>query len=112
MGRLGVTPSPIKTAIGSIAELAARLKTNGRIFSYSPLSPVIELETLAAGISTKRNLWRALRPIAGCDGVFDADELDHLIDRATSQYERVLDAHRRAAEAAFSAAAATPAGRA
>ena len=107
MRRLGVSPNPVKSALGSFAETIGRLKTNGRLFHYSPLSRVLELETLAAGIFTKRNLWRALRSAAGHDGMLSLEELETLIERATSQYERVLAAHAEAAALAF-AATATP----
>jgi hypothetical protein len=112
MGRLDVTPSGVKSAIGAMTELVARLKANGLFARSSPLSRVVELEALAAGIITKRNLWRALRGLAGRDGMFEADELDALIERATEQFDRVLGAHAAASAAAFSPAAATTAGRA
>ena len=105
MRRLGVSPNPLKSALGSFAETVARLKTNGRLFHYTPLSRVIELEALAAGIFTKRSLWRALRLAVGRDGMLSLEELETLIERATSQYERVLAAHSEAAALAFSAAA-------
>ena len=60
MSRLDVTPSAVKSALGSVAEVAGRLKGNGRVIRSSPSSPVVELEGLAAGIVTKRNLWRSL----------------------------------------------------
>ena len=69
------------------------------------MSRVIELETLAAGIFTKRSLWRALRPAVGRDGMLSLEELETLIERATSQYERVIAAHAEATALAFSAAA-------
>ena len=106
MRRLGVSPNPVKSALGSFAEAVARVKSNGRLFHYSPLSRVIELEALAAGIFTKRNLWRALRPAVGRDGMLSLEELETLVERATSQYERVLAAHAEAAALAFPAATA------
>ena len=99
MSRLGVAPSDVKSAIGAIAEVVARLKTNGHLREYSPASRMVELEMLAAGVTTKRNLWRALRVTARPE--LDTDELDRLIARATSQLERVLDGHERAATEAL-----------
>ena len=64
MSRLGVQPSRVKSAFGSVAELVGRLKSNGTVTRYSPSSRVIELEGLAAGVVTKRNLWNALSTIA------------------------------------------------
>ena len=101
MSRLGVAPSPLKSTLGSFAELVGRLKGNGRIVRPSPVSPVVELEGLAAGIVTKRNLWRSLRVAAPNHGGLDIAELDLLEERATSQLARVTTAHDRAAEGAF-----------
>ena len=101
MAALGYGPSRVKSALGSIAEVVARVKTNGRLFSYSPLSRVIELEGLAAGILTKRNLWRALRTVADRHPTLQTAELDRLIERASSQLDRVLALHERASGLAF-----------
>jgi hypothetical protein len=99
MSRLGVAPSEVKSAIGAVAEVIGRLKTNGHLREYSPASRLMELEMLAAGITTKRNLWRALLVTARPE--LDTDELDRLVSRATSQLERVLDGHERAAAEAL-----------
>lgn len=99
MERLDVEPSVTKQALGRIAEVAARVKSNGRLFRYSPSSRVVELEALAAALVTKRNLWRALRNVDG--DVVGALELDRLTERANAQIDRVLDAHDRATAEAF-----------
>ena len=99
MSRLDVAPSQVKSAVGAIAEVVGRLKTNGPFRAYSPASRMIELEMLAAGITTKRNLWRALRVTDRPE--LATDELDRLIGRGTAQLERVLDAHERAAAEAL-----------
>jgi hypothetical protein len=101
MSAVGVEPSVFKSAVGAVAELVGRVKINGRVVRRSPSSSVVELEGLAAGIATKRNLWRALRMIAANRDGLDAEELDTLIERATAQYDRVVDAHDRAAGGAF-----------
>ena len=103
MVRLGIGRNRVKRTLGSIAEFAARLKGNGRLVRYSPLSRVVELEGLAAGIVTKRSLWRSLRAIADRHPALDAAALDILVARATSQYDRVIAEHDRAAEIAFPA---------
>jgi hypothetical protein len=108
MSRLGVEPSAFKSAVGSVSEKIGRLKGNGRLFRPSPSSRVVELEGLAAGIITKRNLWRALRAAAPERGAVDVAELETLIERATSQFERVVDAHQRAAREAFAAPGPIP----
>jgi hypothetical protein len=100
MHELAIEPSPIKSALGALGEVAGRLKSNGRLFGYSPLSRLIELETLAAGIESKRNLWRALRHVDDVE-TLDASLLDALIERAESQRNRVLELHDRAAGVAL-----------
>ena len=101
MSRLGVTPSTFKAALGSFAEFLGRLKANGRIVRSSPLSPLVELEGLSAGIFTKGNLWRSLSAAAGSHHAFDVGELDVLLQRATSQLERVAVLHDRVAASVF-----------
>jgi len=100
MNGFGIAPSPVKSAVGAIGERIARLKRNGRWTGYSPLSRLIEIEGLAAGIETKRNLWRALGHLDG-GNVVDAARLERLADRAGSQLERVRAAHDRAAAVTF-----------
>ena len=100
MSRLGVAPSIVKSTLGSLAEVVGRLKSNGRLFGRSPVTPVVELEGLAAGIVTKRNLWWTLREAATSRPGLRVAELDHLIERAMSQFERVVEAHRAAARGA------------
>ena len=101
MARRGVAPSRAKAVIGKLTEVAARLKGNGRLARRSPLSTVVELEALAAGVLTKRNLWRALDAIADRAPVLDEEELHRLIERATDQLERIHGLHGRAAVRAF-----------
>ena len=103
MSRLGVSPSVVKTAIGRASEVIGRLKSNGRIMTRSPSSTVVELEGLAAGITTKANLWRSLRATAVHHPGLEAGELHRLLQRATDQLERVIAAHDEAAEHAFAA---------
>jgi hypothetical protein len=101
MTRLGVTPSAFKATVGRLGEVIARVKSNGRIVSRSPSSTVVELEGLAAGIVTKRNLWSSLRAATLPHVELDVSELDRLVARATAQLERVEAEHDSAAEHAF-----------
>src|SRR4051794_41215440 len=66
MTRLGVARDPLKVWAGWAAEKWGRLKLNGRISGYSPLSRVLELEVLALGVEGKRTMWRG--PPPGCGG--------------------------------------------
>lgn len=60
MRQLGVPPSAMKVGFVRIAERLSRLKLNGRLFKRSPLSHILELETLVVGIRGKEALWTAL----------------------------------------------------
>jgi hypothetical protein len=99
MDRLEVRADEIRKAIAWSAEKLGRLKLNGQLTGYSPLSRLEELEILELGVTGKLLLWEALRR-AALPGISD-EELAHLADRASSQRER-LDALRlQAAEEAL-----------
>jgi hypothetical protein len=101
MSSLDISPDRLKNAMAWTGEKAGRLKLNGRLTSYSPLSPVVELEGLITGISGKRALWRSLRSLADDDARLQADRLDELIARADRQLQAVWSAHADAAHAAL-----------
>jgi hypothetical protein len=96
MHDLGVAPSPGKVAAGWLAEKVGRLKLNGEVRDYSPLSRLVELEGLAAGIESKRTMWLALLEIRDLDERLHEARLEELAERARSQRER-LEPHRLAA---------------
>ncbi len=58
MERLGLSPNRLKIVIAAAGEKFARLKANGRLRRYSPLSRLEEFEMLSAGILSKSSLWR------------------------------------------------------
>ena len=58
MAANGVEQQRYKLAAAWAAEKAARLKFNGALLRRSPLTPLVELETLAVGIHGKESLWR------------------------------------------------------
>lgn len=58
--RLGFSRSPIKPAAAWLVEKLGRLKLNGQLRGYSPLSRLIELEGLLTGIGGKASLWKTL----------------------------------------------------
>jgi hypothetical protein len=103
---LGRQIDHVKLAVGRTAEKLARLKPNGRVFGYSPLSRLLELEGLAAGIRGKRALWRALKAVA-LPGV-DPERLDVLLERASRQLRTVDRLHARAAELALAGSLTSP----
>jgi hypothetical protein len=101
MERLGVSPDPVKEAAVWVLEKVSRLKPNGRVLQYSPLSRVLETETLRSGIDAKKAMWNALRHIAEVDARLDATELGKLERRADDQRRRVEAIRLEAARLAF-----------
>ena len=102
MDRLGIRQKRIRLGIAWAGEKAGRLKPNGQLVGYSPLSRLIELEGLAIGITGKLSLWRSLERADDAHPELDETEIKRLIDRAVSQLERVeslrLEAAREALE--------------
>jgi hypothetical protein len=101
MRRLDVSGDPVKAGIAWAAEKVGRLKLNGQLRGYAPLSRVLEIEALITGVSGKLSLWRNLRALAPHEHRLDDAELDVLIDRAESQLDRLHELCRRAARVAF-----------
>lgn len=98
MEQLQVKRNRPKVAGAWAAEKLGRLKLNGRLTGYSPLSRLVELEMLHIGITGKLQLWQALDETQSAKlAQFD---LPGLVERAESQRARVerlrLDAGREA----------------
>ena len=108
MDTLEVKSDHPKVMAGWVAEKLGRLKPNGQILGYSPLSRLIELEMLALGITGKLSLWEALTEVAGEDERLDAAELARLSERAEGQRKQVWQLRQRAAGEAFAAQAPVP----
>jgi hypothetical protein len=101
MVRLGVTRDPVKVWAGWLAEKVGRLKLNGRIAGYSPLSRVVEFEGLALGVEGKRALWRALAGVVAEDARLEGVDLAALGRRAERQRRLIERERLRAAAIAF-----------
>jgi hypothetical protein len=101
MESLEIGHDRLKVGGAWIAEKLGRLKPNGRLLSYSPLSRLVELESLALGISGKLSLWEALREVAAEDARLDLEELGRLAERAERQRKEVWRLRQRAAREAF-----------
>lgn len=107
MDRLGVRRNPLKTALAIAAERAGRLKLNGRLTSYSPLSRFVELDFLAYGIEGKKILWQNLRDCARLDARLPDIDFDALIARAQAQRDELEPFRRAAGDAALAAGPAS-----
>ena len=78
-----------------------RVKMNGRVFKYSPLSRVLELEALSGGVMTKLRLWESLLLLSAVDQRLDESELSRLIAGAIDQLDALRRLHDMAAKEAF-----------
>ncbi len=94
MDRVGAARSRVKPLLGAMLELFGRLKPNGQLTGYSPLSRFLELEVLSIGVEGKRLLWLALGQLA--DPRLAEFDFGGLAERAQGQREG-LEPHRIAA---------------
>ena len=101
MRRLGARDDELKNGLAWTAEKLGRLKLNGRVKGYAPLSRVIELEGLMGGVQGKLAMWRALHEVARDYEELDATELNRLITRAERQLAGLGEQQLIAARDAF-----------
>ena len=101
MDTLGFTHDKVKSGLGWIGEKAGRLKLNGQLTGYSPLSRLWEIEGLVLGVTGKRSLWRSLQRVAERDARLGVVDFDLLEKRAQAQLERLEEHRLEAATQAF-----------
>ncbi|MGH2989846.1 MAG: hypothetical protein ACRDMA_08260 [Solirubrobacterales bacterium] len=99
MSELGVGVDRAKQAAAWGSEKVGRLKPNGRLVGYAPLSRLVELEFLAIGITGKLGMWRALQHVL--DEPPASADLASLIERADRQRTEVDEYRLRAADEAL-----------
>jgi hypothetical protein len=92
--RFGFSESHVKTAAAWVAEKLGRLKLNGRLRGYSPLSRVLELEGMLIGITGKMALWETLAEVGGVERL--EIDFERMSARAAEQRSVVDDLHRLA----------------
>jgi hypothetical protein len=101
MDDLGFGADRAKNIAFWVAEKAGRLKPNGQLTGYSPLSRMIELEGLITGVNGKRSLWLTLRELAESDPELDGERIGRLVERAEQQLATLHDLRSRAGREAF-----------
>lgn len=103
LSRLDLPLSPVKMGAAWAAEKLGRLKLNGRLVGYSPLSRVEELEFLSLGVQGKLLMWRTLQALVQTDGDdrLDGFDFDALIKRAEVQLDELTRYRLEASVAAF-----------
>jgi hypothetical protein len=98
---LGVRRNVAKLALAVVGERIGRLKLNGSVRQYSPLSRVLELEGLQVAAAMRRALWTALSEVSGNEPTLSRFDFDRLRQRADEQIERLGPLHRQAARQAM-----------
>ena len=98
LGGLGRGPSAVKVQLARLVERAGRLKLNGHLTGYSPLSRVVELEGIAGVLAATRSAWRALEQAGPEDVREDAARRARRLDERIAQVEEL---RLLAAEVAF-----------
>ncbi len=100
---LGARANPIKTIGARIGERLGRLKLNGQLRGYSPLSRVIEIEALLASTAVRRAMWESISA-----GLLDDHSRDDAVRRAAivgDHHEALVAQHSSAMDLAFAPAA-------
>lgn len=93
----GVTGGSIKRLAAIVGVGVGRLKLNGHLLTYSPLSRVLELEALIAALELKRSMWATLGELASGRPPLDVFDPTTMVDRASAQQEIVRPIQRWAA---------------
>jgi hypothetical protein len=101
MRSLGIPKTPAKPVLAIAGERIGRLKLNGRLRGYSPLSRFEELDFLVLGIDGKVVLWCNLRDLAGLGARLPDVDFDALIARAREQRSLLEPHHAAAGREAF-----------
>jgi hypothetical protein len=89
MNRLEVRQDRAKAALAWGAEKLGRLKLNGQLVGYSPLSRLEELEALVLAVHGKLLLWQTLTGLAAVDRRLADFDFSELAKRARSQRRRL-----------------------
>jgi len=100
--RLDLPSRPHRQAAAWVAEHAGRLKLNGRLFSRSPLSVVLELEIMRSAVAGQLGLWQAMVDLAPDLGLERAP-FEELAERSSGFQTRLERLHELARVSAFRA---------
>ncbi|WP_137159856.1 hypothetical protein, partial [Blastococcus sp. CCUG 61487] len=101
MAALGFPVRQYKQLGTWVGEKLSRVKLNGRLFSRSPLSDLIEFEFISTAVLAKRAGFETLRAVGESDRRVDAALLDRLIDQADEQHKWLAEARREVAASIF-----------
>jgi hypothetical protein len=99
MRSVGAPEDHLKKLGAFAVERLGRLKPNNALFSYSPLSRLVEFEGLVLGVTGKLAGWRSLQQLD--DSRLAAVDLEQLAQRAIEQRDRIEEQRREAARLAL-----------
>ena len=91
----------VKQGVAWFAEKAGRLKLNGSLLSYSELSRLVELETLAAAAQERVAFWDNLDAVAGREPRLGGIDFAFFRDQSQRQLNELNIRRRFAAAEAF-----------
>lgn len=100
LATIGISESRVKQGALWAAEKMGRLKLNGQLTGYSPLSRVYDLEGLQMAVTGRLALMRGLKEL-GNEALITTADLERLATRAEAQRERLEKFHIMAASEAF-----------
>ena len=101
VAKLGLRESKAKNALAWGGEKLGRLKLNGQLRGYSPLSRMLELEALSVGVAGKLALWQSLQSVPAVGGRLRDFDLDGLAERARRQRAEIEEQRTNAARETF-----------
>ncbi|HUR84935.1 MAG TPA: hypothetical protein VMY78_06280 [Solirubrobacteraceae bacterium] len=101
MSDLGIPKTHAKPMLALAGERFGRLKLNGHLRRYSPLSRFEELDFLVMGIDGKVVLWENLRDLANLGERLPDVDFDNLIQRARAQRTALETHHANAGRQAL-----------
>jgi hypothetical protein len=99
--RCEIPTDQLKLGAARLGAELGRLKLNGRLTDYSPLSRVIEFEAMTVGVLGKRKLWKTIAALPSGHPATSAIDASRLIERAESQAARLEALSERASSIAF-----------
>jgi len=89
---LGLGHHSARLIAGKVVEQLGRLKLNRRLFTRSPMTPLLELELARGAVNAKAGLWQELAVLSPALGLA-SDEWLELADRAKEQSVRLERMH-------------------
>ncbi|WP_235216989.1 hypothetical protein [Archangium violaceum] len=101
MSALGFKRDLLKQGAAWVAEKLGRLKLNGQLLGYSPLSRVVELEGLCLGTEGRLSMWRTLRRLSRKDERLGRFDFSSLIARAEHQRRTLERLRQQCSDEAF-----------